>query len=138
MQQQPQQSQQSRQYAPQGQQYQACIDACLTCAQACEMCASACLCEQNVGELTRCIRMNQDCATLCLAAATIMARDGEIAEILCRLCADVCDACGAECARYSMAHCQTCARACKACADECRKMSSRQPRRAQGAAEAAH
>ncbi|RYE49654.1 MAG: four-helix bundle copper-binding protein, partial [Sphingobacteriales bacterium] len=44
---------------------------------------------------------------------------------LCSLCADICEACGNECAKHKhMEHCQECAAACKACAEECRKMAA--------------
>jgi hypothetical protein len=39
------------------------------------------------------------------------------------LCADVCEACGGECARHAQDHCQACARACRHCAEECRRMA---------------
>lgn len=107
----------------QTQQFQSCITACMSCAQVCEMCASACLTEQKIAELADCIRLNQDCATLCFAAAQLMTRGSEYAQALCKVCADICDACGAECAKHQMGHCQTCAQACKACGDECRKMA---------------
>lgn len=110
----------------QSQQYQSCISACLSCAQACEMCSVACLGEPNVAELTTCIRLNQDCATICLDAAQLMSRGSQYAQAICKLCADICDACGAECAKHKMDHCQACAQACKACADECRKMAHSQ------------
>lgn len=87
------------------------------------MCATACLREQNVAELATCIRMNMDCATFCFAAATIMARGSEHSKALCKLCAEVCDGCGAECAKHQTQHCQDCAKACKSCADECRNMA---------------
>jgi hypothetical protein len=117
-------------------QFQACIDACLACAQMCRTCATACLREPNVDELRQCISLNEECATVCLAAASLMSRGSDYARALCQLCADVCDACGAECADHLMQHCQTCAQTCKACADECRRMADGQPRRAQGIVEA--
>ena len=36
-------------------------------AQVCTACADACLGEDDVGELTRCIRLDLDCADLCAA-----------------------------------------------------------------------
>ncbi|MCY1061586.1 four-helix bundle copper-binding protein [Nannocystis sp. SCPEA4] len=115
-----QQSQQGQQQAPR---FQACIDACMDCATACEMCGSSCLAETNVAEMARCIRMNQDCADFCFMTVALLSRCSEHAQRLCQLCADVCDACGAECAKYPVAHCQQCAEACKSCADECREMA---------------
>ncbi|WP_306620639.1 four-helix bundle copper-binding protein [Massilia scottii] len=51
-----------------------------------------------------------------------MARGSQFARALCQVCADVCDACGEECARHQAAHCQACSQACRRCADECRRM----------------
>ncbi|MBY0228348.1 MAG: four-helix bundle copper-binding protein [Gemmataceae bacterium] len=40
-----------------------------------------------------------------------------------RLCAEACDACGAECAKHRQDHCQRCAEACRRCAEAWRKMA---------------
>nr|WP_235935383.1 four-helix bundle copper-binding protein [Candidatus Laterigemmans baculatus] len=42
---------------------------------------------------------------------------------ICRICADVCEACGAECRDHEADHCQRCADACEQCAKECRRMA---------------
>jgi hypothetical protein len=42
---------------------------------------------------------------------------------LCRLCAEICDACGLECAKHHQDHCQDCAKECQKCAEECRNMA---------------
>ena len=42
----------------------ACIEACFDCAQTCTACADACLSEDMLAELTRCIRVNLDCANV--------------------------------------------------------------------------
>ncbi|HKX42582.1 MAG TPA: four-helix bundle copper-binding protein [Burkholderiaceae bacterium] len=105
--------------------YQACIDACNVCADACDHCAAACLHEQDVKALTRCIALDMDCAAICRTAAGVMARGSEFAKALCRLCAQVCKACGEECAKHAtMAHCQACARACRGCAEDCERMAA--------------
>ena len=104
--------------------YQNCIDACFNCAESCEYCTTCCLREQNVKMLTRCIQLNRDCATICLAAAAFMSRDSDYAKQVCNICADICEACVQECEKHTdMDHCQKCAQACRKCADECRKMS---------------
>ncbi len=108
----------------QNEKYQSCIDACFACAESCEYCATCCLREQDVKMLVRCIQINRDCATICLAAGTAMSRDSEYAKIACKVCADVCDACAQECEKHAdMDHCQKCAQACRKCAEECRRMS---------------
>lgn len=72
--------------------------------------------------MVRCIRLDLDCAQICRLAAAYMARDSEFAQAVCRLCAEICQACGDECAKHSMDHCQRCAQACHECAKECRRM----------------
>jgi len=103
--------------------YQSCIAACDACADACDHCASACLGEEDVEMMAACIRLDLDCAAICRMAASYMARDSRYAPELCRLCADVCEACAAECARHSQPHCQACAQTCRQCAEECRRMA---------------
>jgi hypothetical protein len=103
--------------------YKSCIEACIECAQACEHCATACLAERDVKMMVECIRLDRDCAEMCFGAAAFMSRDSRFAQQLCAVCAEVCDACGAECRKHKMDHCQECADACEGCAEECRHMS---------------
>ena len=104
--------------------YRTCIEECVRCAQECEHCATACLGEDDPKMLVACIRLDVDCAAICWSAAGFMSRGSDFAAELCRVCADVCDACGAECEKHQhMEHCARCADACRRCADECRKMS---------------
>lgn len=104
--------------------HQACIDACNACASACDHCATACLQEPGVAAMARCIALDMDCAALCRLAAGFMARGSHHAQEVCRLCADLCEACGTECGRHSHDHCQDCAQACQRCAEECRRMAA--------------
>ena len=103
--------------------FQSCIDACYACATACDHCAAACLGEDDVKHMASCIRLDMDCAQICRLAASYMTRDSEFARMMCRLCADICEACGEECGKHAMDHCQRCAEACRRCAEECRKMA---------------
>lgn len=105
--------------------YRSCIAACNACADACDHCARACLSEADVAPLARCIGLDIDCAAVCRVAAGAMARDSECSRALCRACAEVCQACGDECARHTaMDHCRACADACRRCAEECRRMAA--------------
>lgn len=106
------------------QKYAACIEACNSCAVACNDCAAACLQEPDVKMMARCIAMDIDCAQLCAVAAAMMARGSDHAGAICAICAEVCQACGDECAKHDMEHCRQCARACHACADACRSMAA--------------
>lgn len=49
-------------------------------------------------------------------ASQWMSRGSMYAKQFCQLCATICDACGAECAKFQDTHCQQ-------CAEECRKMA---------------
>jgi hypothetical protein len=105
-------------------QFQSCIEACQACADACDACASLCLKEPDVGAMAKCIALDMDCAQVCRLAAAYMSRGSEFSPATCELCADVCDACGEECAKHTMSHCQECAQACWRCVKECRAMAS--------------
>ncbi|MGV3592941.1 MAG: four-helix bundle copper-binding protein [Gammaproteobacteria bacterium] len=74
--------------------------------------------------MQRCIRLDVDCAGICQFAAASMSRGSERMRQICRLCADICEACGEECAKHEADHCQECAEACRVCAAECRKMAA--------------
>lgn len=110
------------------QEYETCIDACVRCAQTCEHCAVACLNEPNIEKMAECIRIDQDCAKLCLLSVSFMSRGSQFAVDVCRLCAEVCEACGTECRKHEMDHCQACADACDICVEECRGMAGTQAR----------
>lgn len=103
--------------------HRSCIEACVRCAQACEHCANACLGERDVQKMAECIRLDQDCAAMCWTAAAAMSRDSQFAQEICRVCAEICDACGTGCGKHQMDHCQACAEACRRCAEQCRQMA---------------
>lgn len=103
--------------------WQTCIDKCNECMQACEECFTSCLEEADVKARTHCIQLLRDCADICALASQFMSRGSSLAAHLCKVCADVCDACAAECANFKDTHCQECARICSECAEECRMMA---------------
>ena len=43
----------------------------------------------------------------------LVRRESKFVMALRAMCADVCEACGAECEKHEMAHCQECAGACR-------------------------
>ncbi|MBC7488117.1 MAG: four-helix bundle copper-binding protein [Cytophagaceae bacterium] len=104
--------------------FQTCIEACLACAVECEQCATACLNEQDVSKMAKCILIDRDCADICFTTAKLLARDSQHGQHLMAECAEVCEACAAECDKHAhMEHCKVCAEACRACAEECRSMA---------------
>jgi hypothetical protein len=109
----------------------ACIDACNDCAQSCTACADADLAEAEVQTLTRCIRLDLDCADICAATMRVLTRqtafDVTVARSLLQACAIVCKTCGDECehhAAHGMEHCRICAEACRRCEQACQRMLS--------------
>jgi hypothetical protein len=105
--------------------YQKCIESCMACITACHHCASVCL-EENPEKFAGCIRQNMKCGTICFATVQMMTLGSEQADELCLICAEVCNACAAECANYRNNDCIQCARACLKCAEACRSMHSEQ------------
>lgn len=106
------------------QNYQTCIKSCHDCVLECEHCATACLGEEDVKMLERCIRLDRDCADICVLAIATMSRESDFVRQICSLCAEICQTCGDECAKHKhMEHCKICSEACYRCADECRKMA---------------
>lgn len=105
-----------------------CIEACLDCAQTCESCADACSVEPDPRPLARCIRLDHDCADLCLSVARILNRQAEpdrnVARAAIEACGIACVACADECDRHAarLAHCRICAEACRECANACSRL----------------
>ena len=76
--------------------YQSCIEACLKCAAICNHCASSCTEEEDVKMMARCIQLDMECAAICYASAQLMSLGSDKAKEICRICADICEACAAE------------------------------------------
>jgi hypothetical protein len=97
------------------------------CANTCSQCADACLSEQDVTKLAKCIRLDLDCADICLTASRSLSRqteyDANLIRPLLEACAAACKSCGHECMVHSehMDHCGICAEACQRCAQACQR-----------------
>jgi hypothetical protein len=87
----------------------------LDCALACEHCATSCLQEEDV----KCIKLDRDCADICVQGARLLQRDSDIGHQYLVLCEEICRMCGDECSKHQMDHCQRCAAACRQCAEAC-------------------
>jgi hypothetical protein len=104
--------------------YKSCIEACVKCAEECEHCSAECLQHHEYRALAQCIEMNTECAILCWTAAPLMSRGARFSVDICRITAEACNACAAECDRHkNLEHCRRCAEACRRCADECRRVA---------------
>ena len=81
--------------------------------------------------MVRCIELCRDCADICLLDVQFMSRHSPFHFQTCRVCADVCEACAAECERMASAHegdmqtiLKQCADICRRCAESCREMAA--------------
>jgi hypothetical protein len=110
-----------------------CIESCLDCEAACGICADACLAEEDVAELTRCIRADLDCADICAATARVLTRltDAEwrvwhaqlaSCRVACATCAEVCEQHAAQ-----HEHCRICAETCRSCFEVCNNVLEGRP-----------
>ena len=102
------------------QQNQTLIDALNKCVAECNQCSTACLDEPEVKMLSKCIKLDMDCAQICSTVVAFLARGSEHAKHLLKECAEICNKCADECEKHThMEHCKTCAEACRACAAAC-------------------
>lgn len=106
-------------------QLQRVMDTAYACLQACNHCYNECLKEEDIDMMRECIRLDRECADMCLMVLSYAGREGVLQHDLISLCEKICQACGNECAQHEhMEHCQECAKACFACADACREYIS--------------
>ena len=102
-----------------------CIAECLDCSASCTACADACLSEADLPELVRCIRLDLDCADVCDATSHIVTRQTEpdlrVLKAAVEACAVACLDCAEECERHAAhhEHCRLCAEVCRRCKAEC-------------------
>lgn len=102
-----------------------CIEECYSCAQTCTSCADACLAEEKVADLRQCIRLNLDCADICVATGAMGSRRTGTNEpaLLAALqaCQTACGICAAECEEHAgmHEHCRICAESCRRCEQAC-------------------
>lgn len=103
----------------------ACAKACSDCQRECESCAAHCATQLEGGKkdhaktLATCL----DCALFCAAGASIVARGGPFAAMICKACVDACATCGKECEKFpDDKHMKACAEECRKCEKACKDM----------------
>ena len=99
---------------------QACIEACEEAIHACQECAAADI-REGMADMANCALLNLDCADICAATMNALARGSVHHGDFCALCAHICRAYAAECAKHAdkHEHCARAQQACEACAAEC-------------------
>nr|WP_313633045.1 four-helix bundle copper-binding protein [Brevundimonas naejangsanensis] len=102
------------------------IEAGYGCAAVCRICADACLAEEMVRDLTQCIRLDLDCADVCLATAGLAVRRAGSNEALIKRMLETCADCAIECEKHAEMHehCRICAEECRRCEDACREAAA--------------
>ncbi|SIS48049.1 four-helix bundle copper-binding protein [Salimicrobium flavidum] len=105
------------------QQYQEALNVLHECMESCNHCFDSCLKEDDVQMMTKCIRLDRECADICGYLEAAITRNSPYVSELASVCAKICDDCAEECAKHDHDHCQECAKACRECAEACRKIS---------------
>lgn len=105
------------------QKYKACIVACFDCMVACKNAATENLKEDDIEMMARTIKLDHDCAAVCILVIQLLASDSELVSQVCKLCTEVCNICADACEKYDyMVQCKIGAEACRKCAIECAKI----------------
>jgi len=102
---------------------QACIRECLSCHSTCLETMSRSLQEGGQHAEPKPITTLLDCAAICQTSADFMLRGSELHAAVCATCAEICEACARECARFNHTFLQRCAEECRRCAEICREMA---------------
>lgn len=103
-----------------------CLEECYNCAQNCTSCADACVGEEKNGALKQCIRLNLDCADVCLATGQMASRrsgsNEAILKEMIKICESACRVCAEECEKHASQHehCLICGETCRRCEESCR------------------
>lgn len=100
------------------------IEKLCDCQAACKYCFNACLEEENVAMMTRCIKLDVECAEICGLALSSVAYEGGFTTEILRICAASCRTCAEECRKHDVEHCIECAKACEECAKACEQKLS--------------
>ena len=95
-----------------------CAKACDDCGRNCDVCAAHCTQLVATGDKHHLATLKtcQDCAAVCRAASSVVAKQGPFSDILCTACADACKRCGDACEKHGGDDAVM-----KGCMDECRK-----------------
>lgn len=101
-----------------------CAQECLNCFKVCsETLYQYCLEQGGEHVKPQHIKLMEDCITICRTSAEFLTRGSENHKATCRACAEICQKCADDCARFDDQQMKTCAETCRKCAEICRQMS---------------
>jgi hypothetical protein len=104
---------------------QECAKACLDCQRACDLCTGhdADMPREAKKDYVTAPATCRDCATICSAAAAIVARGGPFTGLICEACAKACGQCATVCKTSpDDQNMKSCAEECLKCERACRTM----------------
>jgi hypothetical protein len=74
-------------------------EACLQCVHWCSACVDEGL-THDPASMAASIRLCHECEPVCGVCATLLSGNSQFAHELCSVCADICEACAAECGKH--------------------------------------
>jgi len=96
------------------------LEMLVACAAECTHCWHECLRDQDVQNMTTCIRLNIDCAAICSLASSFVSGNSGFTENILTVCSTICDSCADQCGQHSKEYCRRCESICRRCAVLCR------------------
>ena len=103
-----------------------CIELCQACHATCLETVMHCLSMGGPHAAPNHIGLMLDCADICRTSADFMLRNSRHHALTCATCAEVCEACAADCERFDDEFMKACAAVCQRCAASCREMAAGQ------------
>ncbi|MBX9853351.1 MAG: four-helix bundle copper-binding protein [Cytophagaceae bacterium] len=94
--------------------YHYIINTLLACMRASEHCCACCLEHKDTFLLRNCIKLNRECAEVCLLTSRLLERDSQFTDDMIELCIKVCRMCAEECEKFTQFD------FCKEAGDACR------------------
>ncbi|TRW91262.1 four-helix bundle copper-binding protein [Candidatus Methylobacter oryzae] len=102
---------------------QSCIEDCMNCHQVCLQTAmNYCLNTGGKHVEPEHFRLMMNCAEICQTSANFMLSNSRFHMRTCAVCAEICEACAADCRQIGGM--DECVQACQNCAESCRQMAS--------------
>jgi len=102
-----------------------CAKASDDCARMCDICSAHCvkMVADGKKEHLTTMRLCQDCATICMATARVVGKDGPMSDLMYTACADACKRCGDACEKNAGdPMMKQCALECRRCEKVCRDL----------------
>jgi hypothetical protein len=104
-------------------QHESLINTIQHCEMTCEHMTMMLKHKADINARVKQLSLLHDCADICTLTAKYISRMSSFSKATANLCAQICEVCGNECARFADAESQHCAQVCHHCARECRNFA---------------